>query len=513
MVKAKINPIVILSALVIIVSTFFASWFAIHGDIVFHTDIARDFLLMEDVVRNKPLTLIGPRSGGIPGVFHGPTWTYFNVPAFIIGNGSPAVVGWFWVLLYLAGAYISYYVGSKMFSKNVGWVAAAITSAMSAFSVPGFFNPYGAVMLTPLFIYLIFRYIKSSKLLDLLLCLLTLGLVIQFQMAFGVPILVLLVPLLIFIIIKNKKFLHIFSLLILLVPLSTFILFDLKHQFLQTKSVLNYISGKENTGKVDSSFKDIIKTRVNSMISVGPNFLAQENVWIRDIILLIFLIAFYQAVKNKKSKNFKLFYLLFLYFYIGYWLMTVFYKGMMWGYYYWPFLGLMALVVATFGELVDKRIIYPILTFLIVFNFYVGYKNNFKPTSYFGSDNSSWRFNESTADFIYRDAPAEFGYYIFTADQYGYPSRYAMNFVQTNYKDKKAFSYEKKAVTYLLIYPSNNPTISDGWWKTNKVKIDQKPEKVFTFKNSNFRIEKYILSPEVVNDKSDDTLIHDLIFR
>ncbi|RJQ35824.1 hypothetical protein C4559_06340 [Candidatus Microgenomates bacterium] len=513
MVKAKINPIVILSALVIIVSTFFASWFAIHGDIVFHTDIARDFLLMEDVVRVKPLTLIGPRSGGIPGVFHGPAWTYFNVPAFIIGNGSPAVVGWFWVLLYLAGAYISYYVGSKMFSKNVGWVAAAITSAMSAFSVPSFFNPYGAVMLTPLFIYLIFKYIKSSKLFDLLLCLLTLGFVIQFQMAFGVPLLVLLLPLLIFVLFKNKKYSHIFALLILLIPLSTFILFDLKHQFLQTKSVMNYISGKENIGKVEGSFSNTFKTRIDSMLSIGPNFLAQENMLVRNILLLIFLIAFYQTLRNKELKNYKLFYFLFLYFYVGYWLMTVFYKGVMWSYYYWPFLGLIALVAATFGKLIDKKIIYPILIALIVFNLYIGYKNGFKPASYFGSDNSSWRFNESAADLIYRDAPSEFGYYIFTADQYGYPSRYAMNFVQTNYKNKKAFPYEKKAVTYLLIYPSNNPTISDGWWKNNKVKIDQKPEKVFTFKNSNFRIEKYVLSPEVVNDKSDDTLIHDLIFR
>jgi hypothetical protein len=133
--------------------------------------------------------------------------------------------------------------------------------------------------------------------------------------------------------------------------------------------------------------------------------------------------------------------------------------------------------------------------------------------SYFGSDNSSWRFNEDAAKMIYKDAPSEFGYYIFTADQFGYPSRYAMNFVQTNFKDKKAFPYEKKAVTYLLIFPSNNPTISDAWWKKEKVKIDQKPDKVFTFKNSNMRIEKYSLSKEVVNDKSDDTLIHDLIFR
>lgn len=513
MMKAKINPLIVVCALIIVIATFFASWFAIHGDIVFHTDIARDFLLMEDVVRIKPLTLIGPRSGGIPGVFHGPLWTYLNVPAFIVGNGNPAVVGWFWVLLYIGGVYITFKVGSSMISKNAGWVAAAITSAISAFSVPGFFNPYGAVMFAPLFLYLIFRYVKSSKLSDLLWCLLTLGAVIQFQMAFGVPMLVLLLPLLVLTIIRNKKYSHIFGLLILLIPLSTFILFDLKHQFLQTRSVLNYLSGKDIAGKIDRSFSDILHTRLNSLVHVGTDFITNGNQWLFYIVLFIFGYSLYRSFKDKKIKDIKLFYLLFLYFYSGYWLMTILYKGVMWGYYYWPFLGLISLVFASFIETLGVAIFYPVLIFFAIFNLYTGYKNNFKSTSYFGGDNSSWRFHEKVAKFIYDDAPEEFGYYIFTADQFGYSSRYAMNFEQYQIKNKKAFSYEKKAVTYLMIFPSDNPTISDGWWKTEKVKINQKPEKVFTFKNSNFRIEKYNLAPNVVNEKSDDTLIHTLIFR
>lgn len=513
MMKAKINPLVIVCALIIIVSTFFASWSAIHGDIIFHTDIARDFLLMEDVVRNKPLTLLGPRSGGIPGVFHGPLWTYLNVPAFIIGNGNPAVVGWFWVLLYAAGVYIAFKVGSKMFSDNVGWVAATITSVMSAFSVPDLFNPFGAVVFAPVFIYLLFRYIKSSKLSDLLWCLLTLGAIIQFQMAFGVPILVLLMPLLALVIVRNKKYLHFFAPLILLIPLSSFILFDLKHEFLQTRSVLNYLNGKNNVVTSDKNYSDILNTRIDSIVNVGPGFLTSDNKWLLYIILALYGFSVYRSFKNKKFEKLKLFYFLFSYFYIGYWLMTVFYKGFIWGYYYWPFLGLIGLVFATFIETLGVNIFYPILIFFTIFNFYVNYKIYFKPASFFGNDNSSWRFDDKAAKLIYDDAPNEFGYYIFTADQFGYSARYAMNYEQYQNKNKKSYPYEKKTVTYLLINPSNNPTISDGWWKTNKVKIDQKPEKVFTFKNSNFRIEKYNLTPDVVNDKSDDTLIHDLIFR
>lgn len=512
-IKIPFSLLKMICLIIISISFIFASWFAIHGDIVFHTDIARDFLLMEDVVRNKPITLIGPRSGGIPGVFHGPLWTYINIPAFIIGNGSPAVVGWFWVLLFAINVFIVYKVGLKMISSEVGWIAAAITSIITAFSVPGFFNPFGAVMLTPVFIYFLFKYIKTNNIKDILFSLFSLGLVIQFQMAFGVPILVLLIPLLLFLIIRNKKFLHVFSLLILLIPLSTFVLFDLKHQFLQTKSVINYLTGKENTGKLDRSFKDLWNSRINSIIHDGPGFVTKNNLALSFVAFAMLTLSLYKLFKHKNENNIKTYFFLFLYFYIGYWLMTIPYKGTIWGYYYWPFLGLIALMFAATGRFINKWLFYILLIIFAAFNFNSEINLNFKPETYFGGDNSSWRFHEKAAKLIYEDAPSEFGYYIFTADQFGYSSRYGMNFVQTQFKNKKASPYEKKQTTYLLIFPSDNPTIDDKWWKAEKVKLKRLADKVFTFQGSNMRIEKYILSPEEINEKSDENLIHTLIFR
>lgn len=502
----------IICSLIILISLVFASWFAIHGDIVFHTDIARDFLLMEDVVRNKPITLIGPRSGGIPGVFHGPAWTYLNIPAFILGNGNPAVVGWFWVLLFAVNVFIVYKVGSKMISDNVGWIAATIASVISAFSVPGYFNPFGAVIFSPLFVYFLFKYIKESKIKDLLFSLLCLGMIIQFQMAFGVPMLVLFIPLLFLIIIRNKKFLHIFSLIILLIPLSTFILFDLKHQFLQTKSVMNYLSDKENTGKTDAKFGDILKERVNSIINIGPGFITKNNNYLFYLVVAMLGYSTYKIIKEKKESNIKLFSVIFLYFYIGYWLMTVFYKGVMWGYYYWPFLGLISIIFACTSKFINRWLFYIILAVFVVYNFNSDLAVNFKPETYFGNDGSSWRFHNKVAKLIFDDAPNEFGYYIFTADQFGYSSRYSMNYQQHQY-NKSVYPYEKKRITYLIIAPSDNPTIDDRWWKEEKVKIKRSPDKTFTFDGSNMRVEKYILNSEEIADKSDENLIHTLIFR
>lgn len=494
-------------------STFLASWFALHGDIVFHTDIARDFLLMEDVVYNKPITLIGPRSGGIPGVFHGPLWTYLNLPAFLIGGGNPAVVGWFWVILYLINLWIVYKIGSLIFKKEVGAIAAALTSIITAFSVPGLFNPFGAVMATPVFLYFLNCYVKEGKIKDLLITLFVLGLIIQFQMAFGGPLLLLFLPLLAFLVIRGRKLHHLFGLLILLIPLSTFILFDLRHQFLQTRSVINYLTGAQNSGKVEKPLGEMIKTRVQSVVNDGPGFITKGRRFAWYLFIILLAASLYKVFKKNQYKDKRSFYLLFFYFYIGYWLTTVLYQGVIWGYYYWPFLSLITLVFASTYNFVNKKIFYVILLILVIFNFEAEIKNNFKPASYFGQDGSSWRFHYKTAKTIYDDAPWQFGYYIFTADQFGYSSRYGMNYLGRQYKNKKAFPYEKKEVVYLMIAPSNNPTISDDWWKREKVKIRKAPEKIFRFEGSNFRIEKYRLTSGEIKEKSDENLIHTLIFR
>lgn len=511
--KISFSLIKIICSIVILVSLVFASWFALHGDIVFHTDIARDFLLMEDVVRNKPISLIGPRSGGIPGVFHGPAWTYLNIPAFILGNGNPAVVSWFWVLLFAINIFVVYKVGQKMISSEVGFIAAAVTASISAFSVPGYFNPFGAVIFTPLFIYFLFAYIKTAEIKNLLLAYFILGLVIQFQMAFGVPLLALSLPLLLLLIIRNRKLLHIFAIAIIIIPLSTFILFDLKHQFLQTKSVLNYLSNKESSGKLDRPINYLFRLHVESMINDGPRFITKENKILFYIVYALLAFSTYKVFKNKSEGHTKIFLLLFGYFYVGYWMITILYKGTVWAYYYWPLLNLITLVFAATSRFINKWLFYLILIVLVIFNLNYDIKNNFKSETYFGGDNSSWRLHEKYAKFIYDDAPEEFGYYIFTDDQYGYSSRYAMNYEQTQFKNKKAFPYEKRKLTYLIIFPSSNPTISDDWWKAEKVKIKRSADKVFTFDGSNMRIEKYTLTPEEIADKSDENLIHTLIFR
>jgi len=501
----------VLIGVFIFLNIVFGAWDVLHKDILFHTDIARDFLLLEDIVKNKPITLIGPRSGGISGLFHGPLWLYLNIPAYLIGKGNPVIVGWFWVLLdcvYLATVYT---VASKLFDRKAGLMSLLLASVTSAGAISGLFNPFGAIMFSPVYFYYLYRYIQHKKVSDLLISLFVLGIVIQFQMAFGIPVLFLTFLYVFYLCIKGKRLSHLFSFLILAIPLSTHIVFELRHQFLETKSFIHYLTAGKNQNAV-SLFASLFE-RIKGFSIESLNMIAGNQWWLLIPLIMIFIIAFITIFRNKKTKE-KLIYFLFLYFYAGFWILTLLYKGVVWGYYYWPFLPLIIIIFTSFYKRIDKKIYYLVFVGILLFNFVQNVQGVRSAGNFFGKDGSSWRFNYDMAKTIFNNAPKEFGYYIFTLDLFGYSPRYGMNYVQTEQPGKKAFPFTKKQVTYLIIAPppADRLSFNGEWWRENQVKISKQPAYVFRYKNG-FKVEKYELTAEETQIPSDPNLIQTLFFR
>lgn len=494
---------------ILVFSLFLPIYYLIVNTIVFHTDIARDFLLIEDIVKNKPFTLIGPRSGGIPGVFHGPLWLYVNVPIFLISKGNPVAISYFWLFLYFIFLFICFLVAKKLFkNKEIPLLTVVLLAASQVISVRQLFNPFGALFLSPVFFLLIYKYFLKSRFLDLLLSLLVLGLMIQFQMAFAVPLLVLTVIVVCRQIIKNKKFNHLLAFLILIIPLSSFILFDLKHQFIQTKSVINYLTGKENTGKVKLSLFLLIFDRLKQIFFTNTSLITNESIFLLIVFLFILWTTIPRILKEKDKRK-KLIYQLFFNFYLGYWFLTLFYRGEIWGYYFWP----IAIIFSSFVDYFkDKRVFYVFFLVIIGVNLLNASKDVFTSSSMIKLYGGSWKFYDEISQKIYKEENSEFGYYIFSPDLFGYSWRYAMNFNQGVYPNVKAYPFEKKKTTYLLISPSDNPYAQPNPWKKNQVKITKKPIKIQKYPNG-FVLEKYELTDEELKISSDPNLIHTLIFR
>ncbi len=486
-----------------------ASWHVLHGTINFNTDIARDFLLFEDIYYGRHITLLGPRSGGIPGVFHGPLWLYLNVPAYAIGGGNPVVVGWWWVILFVVSVCILFYSVKTLAGGATALLAAAIYAFSTANTVHAMFNPFGAVMLAPLFLLFTFDYLRKGGFARLAILMFVLGLMIQFQMAFAVPMFVLIAPLLLYVILKRKTYKDLLAIGFLIIPLSTFILFDLRHDFLQMRAVISYLGGGENALPNTVPFTDVLYERFVKNMMYGA--LAQLVGYDVYAVVGAWLMIGYGYLQRKDNALKQLYYL-FMYIFIGFWIITLPYKGVIWGYYVWPFVGLFAYILALSLDALPLRLKF---TFLALFLF-VQMNERIAPMLRMSSipvDPSSWRFYQMVAEGVYADAPHEFGYYIYTNDQYGYSTRYAMNYVGRINEEKKAYPFAKKSTTYLLIDdPGDHKYTNNRGWKKYDVKIDKKLVKKSQISKT-YWIEKYQLSDEEQKIESNPNLIQNLIFR
>lgn len=136
----------------ILINFLIGAWpIIVNKNITFHTDIARDFALMDEIITTKKPTLIGPRAGGIPGVFHGPLWLYLNLPVFILSNGNPIVVGYFWIFLVILAVFLLFISTKKIFNKKIAILGALLYSTIISRHIPSLFNSFGALIFTPLF--------------------------------------------------------------------------------------------------------------------------------------------------------------------------------------------------------------------------------------------------------------------------------------------------------------------------------------------------------------------------
>jgi hypothetical protein len=154
------------------------------------------------------------------------------------------------------------------------------------------------------------------------------------------------------------------------------------------------------------------------------------------------------------------------------------------------------------------------MIFIIIFGIFT--QNNIAflthAKSIIGKDAGSWQFNRHLAEKVLQDKDKDFGYYIYSADEYGYSPRYGINYLSRQQKNSTVYPYEKKPITYLIIGPYGKDMSRGSWWTKNKVHITKPPIKTKYFPNG-FRIEKYILTPEEIAVPAESDLIKDIIFR
>jgi len=502
--------------LIIVLNIFFPMWYVLHNDIFFHTDIARDFLLLDDLAKRK-LVLIGPRSSGPSGFYHGPAWMYLNYPAFLIGNGNPITVGWFWILLNLIFLTSSFIVAKKLFNSKTALIFVALLSLFPSIPDPtknwlnGYYNPFGAMFLIPFYFYCIITYGRKLHKKWLVLALLLNGFMFQFQVAFGGPLLILTSLFVIYKIVKKRLYSHLLAFLILLIPFSTYIIFDLRHNFSHVKAITNLFN---DPYKDKIPFLEIVKQRLGMLNMTGMHFFREPH----DVFGLVYAyaIAFgiFIAIKVKTIKE-KLPYQLFLYIYIGYFILSCLHNGWLMYYYWMPIFPLVFLIFASLESFIPKIIYYTLLFVCLVSNMFISVNYAKQSANFIGKNQDSWKFESSVAETVFKDANGkEFGFFIYSPDIFAYSSKYPFIYQERLNPQTKMHIYERLPLTYLIIAPppKDKPWMTGDWWKTNKIGIKQTPIKSWDFDNG-YKIEKYLLTNKDLKSPMDQNLNDWIYFR
>ncbi len=493
--------------LAIVISLILASWWVINGDITFSSDIARDFLLFAEITQKK-IVLIGPKSS-VEGLFHGPLWIYLNYPAYLLGNGSPVVVGWFWILLCAIFAFACYKVGKSLFDELTGYLFASMTALYMVFHAHGMFNPDGAMFLIPINFAILVKYFEKKDFKLLALYVLISGLIIHFELAIGIPLFALSVILLVFKLIRTKQRAHLLALLLIILPLLNFVAFELKHQFLMLHSVMRYLSPTSGDS-VKYSLSNMLSVR-SMLLTTNVEILRFDPHLLNSVTGAIFIFFFITQIKNKKHRNI---YFLFLYFYVGYFVTTLINRGPILYFYFYPFFPLVFLIFSSFSTSKYKPLFLLIFGIIYILNIRTALTDISDSRTTIGIHETSWKFLSNMAGKVYSGKEKEFGYFVYTPDIIGYGPKYALLQQQKVRPNKNASYFAKKNITYIVVATpaANNPYLSYEWWRKNRLKIDTTPASVVTLKNG-WRIERYNFTDEEVKIPFDAGVDPGLGFR
>ena len=349
--------------------------------IVFQTipytfDQGRDFIKVQEIVRDLNPTLIGPTTG-IPGLFHGAWWYYFLAIPYIIFFGHP--IG-FSVFIFIV-SFIQLIVFSYFLKKEFGWLPALVftifVTGSPYFTMMSFFVINGVLgfPFILLFFYFVYLFLKTEGKKYFFWLFLSIGFIFESELPNGLfTAIAFLIVLLVF-----KKIKLLFSkvglknaFFGLLIPLSPRLLFEVIKGFPQSKTIFKFIFNPEFHNP--KPFFDIFKDRLSLFSSYLISFFPTDNSIIIYGLFLISIIGIVIAVikSDKKIKNFLLFGPLMIVLFL---LLSCLYKDNFWSNYYegigYYFILTIALGLYGFSKLKNKLIKnlpWLIFILLLIFN-------------------------------------------------------------------------------------------------------------------------------------------------
>src|SRR3989338_4403422 len=272
-------------------------------------DQGSDFLKTIEIVRDRNLTLIGPTTGAA-GVFHGAWWYYYLSIPHILFQGHPLGYYVFIYLTLLVQVILFYVFLDEKFHPHIALFFLMLMIASPYFITTSIFA-INSILTLPfilLFFYSVYSYLEKNRLKYLLGVTISIGMILEAELAFGV----FLVPAFLLTLIsirklkyffgsKNKLILGVFGFLLAIFPR---ILFELKNDFFQTRSILNF---SKNPGTNPVTLQGAILDRLRLFKDFYIQIFPQGNELIGysiGLLAIVGLVLGYKKLKNIHQRFF-----------------------------------------------------------------------------------------------------------------------------------------------------------------------------------------------------------------
>ncbi len=234
----------ILTVIILLTGILLRLYSTSGGQYIFHMDSARDYIEVREMVVSQKMRLIGPTSA-INGFYTGPGWYYLLIIPFLLTGGDPYGSILLEIIAWTVGGFYLLKITRRfgrlpMVLSGLFWVFSDYMMLQTAYS----FHPNMITLLTPLFIYLLEKYLLNPSIYTGLATFFLAGMFFQFEMNFGIYLLPIILTVILITkkwgIFKNRSFY--LGLLIFLITLLPQIIFDFKHDHIMYNALRDYIS-------------------------------------------------------------------------------------------------------------------------------------------------------------------------------------------------------------------------------------------------------------------------------
>jgi len=289
----------------------------------FTYDQSRDLLDIRALGEFKDIAVLGPTTS-INGLRLGPFYYYINLPAYWVGNGSPQVLVYWNIILFLfSGGFIFWYFRKR--DINLGFlIGTFFLTAPQMFNLTRYFwNANMATYLSVYFFVALWNFLEKKDKKSVLWLGITSGLLTQFEAAFGIVCLIFSV----LIVVLNKKSKNWKSFLIGMIPwFLPQILLEIKNKFQMTKLLLGIFTGSNSVLGDKLSIGEVI---VSHLVTIREFFEGQFILnygWGMGILILAIILI----LINKKYKKVGIYFVSFLIFAFGFYTAIYHHELKMW---------------------------------------------------------------------------------------------------------------------------------------------------------------------------------------